>query len=845
MFRIPLLIVALAVVGCASGNGGADQGGSIDLAILDASENPEAGEITNDTVPEAVEDISHMDSGATKEGVHDIDATTDEVSDIGGDEQTDSGNQNSPFYPSPEMFLKILGPSSTDFASSAGSLTAVTGILFGEAEKITWTGPSGQGEIEPTQFWLSEAIELEPGDNLITVTATGKDGETSTDSIMVVYMPGFAFSGKAEARPDVVFVGEDTDVVFTLRLGANTAISGADVTLHETLSDMSPGDAVATMKDDGKVSSSGDEIPNDGVFTAKSKISCKKDGSLFFRIGVPVQHGITNYTAYSPPVEVECVSHLSASDCQSVLDVQTLARSVYDSNLSSGEAVARQAALDFLKGNAAVAEAGLDQDGYGLWAYYKVGVLGAVSLAPLGLRGYGVDQIASKKSYVFSPYTNEFGQDDETYALGQSLSLKPCPTYDLSGPHLGPQSTLQRWREAMGAGILAAATHGETFFRGLSDGLKESFHWSHKGSQEVLFAGEPVACGSLLSAPKTCSGPDTCPSGTECVITKAAGTSLSGVCVDRTQADIRRGRVAIGPGVYAMLPSFFERYGRKRMPDSLVYLGACRSVRIGTLAAAFIGAGARTVIGFSDYVSSSFAGKTAGEFFNNLVNLEQNVGDAWPEDTQDPDNPGRMVRIGSSSLSVSESNIVNQGFERGDLTGWVADGDGRVITKLGATGPVAGKFMGIISTGLGYTVQTGSIEQTFCIPAGTYGITFYWKFYSEEFHEWCGSQFQDTFTARVVNDLGQEMNMVDVSVDDLCDPGDCFSCCSAGKCVGLVPSDVQFDVGDTHVVPKWQRAKMDISQFAGEGPVTLSFFATDKGDSIYDTVILLDGLTFK
>ena len=63
--------------------------------------------------------------------------------------------------------------------------------------------------------------------------------------------------------------------------------------------------------------------------------------------------------------------------------------------------------------------------------------------------------------------------------------------------------------------------------------------------------------------------------------------------------------------------------------------------------------------------------------------------------------------------------------------------------------------------------------------------------------------------------------------------------------MGLVPSDVQFDVGDTHVVPKWQRAKMDISQFADKGPITLSFFATDKGDSIYDTVILMDGLQFK
>jgi len=842
MVRTFLLAAALILAGCGGSGSEQDQTGPIDLVILDVTENPVPLDVDILDIQEVSQDTIVEDPGQTQEGVG---GTGDEGTGNDAEVEAEVTGPDSPFFPSPEMFLKILGPSSTDFAASAGSLTAVTGILFGEAETITWTGPGGSGEIDPAHFWLSEAIELEPGDNTITVTAVAKDGKTSSDSLMVVYMPGFAFSGEAEVRPDVVFVGEDTDVIFTLRLGSSTALAGSDVTLHETLPDLSSGDAIAVLKDDGKVSSSGDEIPNDGMFTAKTKISCNGDGSMYFRIGVPVQHGISSYTAYSPPVEIECVSHLSPTECQAVLDVQTLARSVYDSNLQNGEESARQAALDFLKGNAAVAEAGLEENGYGLWAYYKVGVLGAVSLAPLGLRAYGTDEIASKRASLFSPYTNEFGQDDETYSLGQSLNLKGCPTYDLAGPHLGPQSTLKRWREGMGAGIVAAATHGDTFFSGMSTELKDGFRWSHMGSQEVLYAGEPVGCGALLTSTKTCSGPDSCPAGTECVITKASGTSLSGVCVDRTQADLRRGRVAIGPGVSAILPSFFERYGRKEMPDSLVYLGACRTVHIGTLAAAFLGAGARAVIGYTDYVSSLFAGQAGSEFFNDLVNQNMNVGDAWPDTTQDPNHPGKLVRIGSTMLSVTESNIVNQGFERGDLTGWAADGDGRVITKLGATGPVSGKFLGIISTGLGYTVQTGNIEQTFCIPAGTYGITFYWKFYSEEFHEYCGSQFQDTFTARLVSELGQEMTVVDVAIDDLCDPDDCLDCCATGECVGLLPSDVQFDVGDTHMVPKWQRAKLDISQFADTGPVTLSFFCTDKGDSIYDTVILMDGLTFK
>jgi hypothetical protein len=289
-----------------------------------------------------------------------------------------------------------------------------------------------------------------------------------------------------------------------------------------------------------------------------------------------------------------------------------------------------------------------------------------------------------------------------------------------------------------------------------------------------------------------------------------------------------------------------ERYGKSSMPDSLVYLGACRTAYNGSLAGAFLAAGARTVAAYTDYVSSAFAGQAGREFFSALIDQERVTGSAVPESTEDPDHEGAgFVLIGAGELSLTASHIVNQGFERGDLTAWTADGDGRVISKLGATKPVSGKFMGIISTGLGFTVQTGSIEQTFCIPSDTYGLSFYWKYYSEEFHEFCGSTYQDTFQARMYTPGGQEMQIVDVAIDDLCDPDDCSGCCAKAQCVGLVPSDVQFDQGDTHMVPKWQKAKVDISGFAGKGPVTLSFFATDKGDSIYDTVIVVDSITFK
>ena len=369
------------------------------------------------------------------------------------------------FYPSPELFLKILGPSSDHFAASAGSLAAVTGILFGEAESITWSLGSKSGVIEPQHYWLSDAIPLDPGDNRITVTATG-NGMTATDSILLVHTPGFLFTGRPVARPDVAFVGTSVDVVFTLALGQSSLVGSDTVDLYGTQADGSPGKKIGTMKDDGDTWDSGDEIPGDGLFTLRSGVKCGAEGSNGYRVGLTVKTGVSSYVAYSPPVFVDCVAHVYQSDCQTVVDTQKAAQSLYESKLAKdGEAAARAAVADFFKTSAVVKESGLDADGYGLWAYYKSGILGVLSLAPAGLRAgpgddpeeaggpesvssalLGGDEIASKRASLFSPFFGEFGVDDETQAIEDVLSAKSCPTYDVSGPHSGTNATLSRMR---------------------------------------------------------------------------------------------------------------------------------------------------------------------------------------------------------------------------------------------------------------------------------------------------------------------------------------------------------------------------------------------------------------
>jgi len=234
-----------------------------------------------------------------------------------------------------------------------------------------------------------------------------------------------------------------------------------------------------------------------------------------------------------------------------------------------------------------------------------------------------------------------------------------------------------------------------------------------------------------------------------------------------------------------------------------------------------------------------------------LVASGGSVNQALTTTSIDPTYKSYMRMIGNSKANVKDSSLLNPSWDLGKTTGWKKLGDGRVISRLGVTVPVAGKFMGIISTGLGYTTQTGTLEQPFCVPKGAQEMCFYWKFYSEEFIEYCGSSYMDRFTAQVVGKKGK-ITMTDVWIDSLC-PYNCGGkapCtpgspkCKCGKSwKTLTQSDVSFDKGGVYMTP-WQKECKDISPFEGSR-VNLRFFCTDKGDSIFDSAVLIDEVTIK
>ena len=167
-------------------------------------------------------------------------------------------------------------------------------------------------------------------------------------------------------------------------------------------------------------------------------------------------------------------------------------------------------------------------------------------------------------------------------------------------------------------------------------------------------------------APTPCSTTNyTCGPGASCVYTEVEGTVSKGVCLDQTQADLLRGRLAMtGEGRLAILPSFIRRIAEFReFPNTLVYLGACDSMWNGSLATAFYLSGARGITGYSGTVSSDFAFTKGRELFNQMAGADKLLGGALLSE-QDPDHEGTWFRlVGATNLDISQSEIINPDFE--------------------------------------------------------------------------------------------------------------------------------------------------------------------------------------
>lgn len=646
--------------------------------------------------------------------------------------------------------------------------------------------------------------------------------------------------------PGQVITGQYTDMAIEFTL--NPDVTLPTNTTELTVIQIDPTGArteLTKLYDNGNLSNH-DEIKGDHTYSNKISFYSLKTGEFKLIISTPIVTGGNTKTVESNEFKFTVYADLKAGTLSGILNTQENAGLEFKKNVANNINNV-QSSIDktiaYLKGQANVQDAVKASTGIAIT--YKSGIKAALIISvedkngnftqgglgkdtfpprhkyrlPLALqtrgnikkaiqtRGEDIDAnlIGNRKVLIYEPFQSIWQQQQgpSKTEIIKIFNEDKCAKYDIKNvintdANIDVVSTFAQY------GFILLETHGSA---------GESFSTGeYVDSSAANFANKYKA---LLQAQK--------------------------LSVWRNIKVAQNGAVDILKDVYAINYSYINDLAGK-FPNSLIINMSCESTKSAFLSNAFIVKGAGAYVGFSEVVYTNFSAATWLDAIKTVVKDGKTIGEMAKKgevSTQGYGNPAVYARVdilGLESLKLPK-DLLNGSFEAG-LKGWTASGDGRYISNLGFISPIDKDFMGIISTGLGFTTATGSIYQSFTVPNDAKTLSFNWNLLSEEFLEYIGSQYQDQFSVVIIDESGNENVLYSRTIDGIAaDYGATKE--KTGNLIGVSP-DISFDQGDVYMTG-FETASYDISAYKGKC-ITLEFRCTDVGDSAYDTAILIDNV---
>ena len=714
--------------------------------------------------------------------------------------------------------IGVTSPTADFSFLSAGEVVTIGGFANDNVEvtKVLWSSSDGQsGVATGTTNWEVQDVQLSNGDNLFTFIAYDAAENNSSTTLNVTYNEFFDFSGSLTINPDGMYINVSTDVYFHIPILDNPNLIDNSVILIEVDQQGNMLEEYGEMFDDGDLAH-GDDIQGDGVYSLMLAFIETVPVQKFLRVRVSTDEASGQVNSYSEIGSIQAVDQIPDEAVQEILAAQQEAYNEFETALVSvgiDEAVLQT--IEFLNGSSAVTEAG--QTGSGdIWIEFGYGLSGMILATEDGDEGGSASQGGKRATTATVPVHKQTRgvnsqtmyqvKEDEDIVLDKDVMLfapnwvqfnswgtefldnvntiytdSECPNFNVAYLK-NEQADLAALRTLGEYGTIVIHTHG---------GLDKDDNVIFLTGDEVDISFDEIfewIMGRVMPIPHQ------------------------------------------GKDIWAVKPSFITAYNQS-YPNTIVYNGSCESYRNNTMANAFITKGANAYFGFSQTVRSWFDRDMANQLFPKLVTESKSITEAFVANQHDDHVPPAYFVVSGNMDTRYTSGFVNGDYEEANLSGWNVVGDGRVITQLGFISPYAGSFMGVISTGLGFTTEMGSMSQDFCVPEDVTTLSLNWNFMSEEFLEYVGSGYQDYFQIMLI-DENDNQNILFLKTIDII---------HAEYPLTLISPDIVFDQGDVYGTG-WQFSSFDISAFAGTA-VTIVLSAGDVGDSIFDTVILLDEIT--
>jgi hypothetical protein len=414
------------------------------------------------------------------------------------------------------------------------------------------------------------------------------------------------------------------------------------------------------------------------------------------------------------------------------------------------------------------------------------------------------NQVGNRKILLYAPFEEDFGPD-ESKILNDVVNKVDCGIFPLT-ILANEEATVESIKTFIDYGAVVISSHGAMGADFVSGEKVDSTTTLYKNKYQGM-----IQSGSLKIYIPLVLRPD--------------GTV-------EQNGDIK----------YIITHKFIDEL-EGRFPSSFIFNSSCESTLTNALENAFLSKGASSYLGFSRNVSNGFAKAVLRIIMEELLLNGTTTGEISVLNVPDPNTPPPKSQAvlelkGSPDLHYSYQ-LENGGFEFG-FQGWTPVGDGRVISRLGPLLPSEGELMGIISTGLGFTKDFGTIYQDVTIPGDKSVLELSYNFLSEEFLDYIGTQYQDGFRVAVKPSFGPVEPLYQRSIDDIAAE---LGATKSNQGQLIRTPDIYFDQGEVYMTG-FRTISIDVSAYQGQC-ITLLFQCWDVGDSLYDSAVLLDAITYR
>jgi len=749
-----------------------------------------------------------------------------------------------------ELGIVIAEPSGEDEWVTLQDRVSMDGFVFGDAQRVWWeTDKGASGEINLDEdAWSIRELPIPVG--LTTITLRAADGEHERQDQLRIRRNGELLYNEApQMDSPAVFIDRDERMRVWVELTTRSGKMPAQLRL-ERVDSSGKVTQLATLVDNGNLVE-GDDIQSDGTYSAYVTFKETVEGVFYLRAAGP---GLDGQDEYSASRDISAVADFKEGELEHMNLVIEEGGAAFDAALDEGKKPADAAAIarDALLARPNVSAVSLGDSNYSLAVQFKNGAAGLIDRTPAGTKGgasrrtcgseHASDEVACVDhalssggaglpenfgALLLSPFQDEL-ENTENAHLSGLLKASTCPHYRHEGVYENKKASFGITRELGNFGLVSIDTHGNNF---------SHFKYDPKTMTSQAFRRSDNAYSKST------------------LLVLRGGADKNSLANAGVRKAMKEGAYLVAGENMAITAVFFKRWVKRRLPRSLVMLSACNSATHPDIVDSLISRGARAVLGYKGTVTIGFTQDRSAEFFDCMFGKSSHPDNLPTASACYKYKESWNLFEKASAFVISPKNhdmrlvggstLVNGDFDQKGRY-WETGGDARFLASFGAA-RATGHHMAFLSTGLGFTKGHGVISQMMCLKDQAYSrLKFRFKLYSAEFKKYCDvAGFDDTF--RVVAQAGQNKVIFPKSNGIGDDPGyQITEFCNEQ----LQPSDVKMPeikvVGgedrdtDGTFMTDWQDADIDISEVTRAGSLNLRFEVVDRGDSAFDTAVLID-----